>query len=159
VNTSCKWLQRLWAVGGLLAVLAASTAFALERGVTGAGIAYVSGGVGESEQQALREGAPAYSLWLTTATRSGGAFLAGVRVRIVEAGSRHPVLEHTTDGPWLFVALPPGRYDVEASFRDGEAAPWQVQKTSVQVTAATSQHRLTLFFEAADQPIPRGEKP
>jgi hypothetical protein len=91
---------------------AAIPAQAIDRGASSTGIAFVTGGVGYSELQSLNDERKGYSFWLTTAAKGSGAYLAAVRVRIIDSKTRLPVLEQTMDGPWLFAALPHGRYDI-----------------------------------------------
>ncbi len=76
-------------------------------------IAYVSGGVGEEEVQAIKGLIRQYPLELQF-VRSDGAFLAGSQVKIVDAKGK-TVLEVTTDGPYLLAKLPPGSYKVTAT--------------------------------------------
>jgi hypothetical protein len=81
------------------------------------GIAYVTGGVGTDEQQALRKVGRADDLQLVFARRDGD-YLADVAVTITGAGGKQ-VLKTVSDGPWLFAELPPGRYAIAAEF-DGQ---------------------------------------
>lgn len=97
-----------------LALASAIPAGATVRGTTPDGIAWVSGGVGASEKTELQAARGEFSFWLTTAALRSGAHLDGVRVRIRDAERQRLVLEVVMDGPWLFAALPVGRYEVEA---------------------------------------------
>ena len=56
-------------------------AHALERATTADGLAYASGGVGQTDRMEMQEEKNRYSLWLTAATRGTGAYLAAVQVR------------------------------------------------------------------------------
>ena len=125
-------------------------AAAMERGTSPAGVAYVSGGVSHEEQQALQTQRPAYSFWLTTAARRTGAHLAGVRVRIREADSKRLVLEHVMDGPWLFAALPLGRYEVEAILHAEDQGRIEVQRGITTIHAA-DHHQMLLYFTTSDE--------
>ncbi|HEX6362585.1 MAG TPA: carboxypeptidase regulatory-like domain-containing protein [Albitalea sp.] len=99
------------------AVLACGAAWAAQEGVTPAGVRYLSGGVSEEEAAVLQSRRGEYTLWVVAAARGSGAYLADVAVRIVDAkGST--VFEGVTDGPWLMVDLPLGRYVVEARLGD-----------------------------------------
>lgn len=103
-----------------------------------------------------------YSFLLTTAIKRSGAYLSGVRVRIVDAGNRKSVLEHTLDGPWPFITLPPGRYEVEARYRESEGSPEQTIRKTTDLRPG-EHHRMMLYFEGADEagsgnglsPVPR----
>jgi hypothetical protein len=137
---------------------ALSAANAIERGATSTGIAYVSGGVGHSELTALYEEKKRYSFWLTTAAKRSGSYLAAVQVRILNARTRQPVLEHTMDGPWLFVALPVGRYDVEASYYQIGKGPVQTQKQITTIHPGDN-HQMVLYFDTDDQLGPENQTP
>jgi formylmethanofuran dehydrogenase subunit E len=91
-------------------------------------VAYRSGGVGHSSQEAMLAVQNDYSLKLVFA-QEGGAFLAQVEVRI-SAADGTVVLTTTTDGPWLLVDLPAGEYAVAATYRE------QTEELRVQVPAS-----------------------
>jgi hypothetical protein len=125
------------------------SAYAVERGTTNTGINYVSGGVGQTELVQLNEEKMRYSFWLTTATKRSGSYLAAVRVRILNASTHQPVLEHTMEGPWFFAALPTGSYDVEASYAEASDRPVQVQKKSTTIHPG-DHHQMVLYFDTPD---------
>lgn len=77
------------------------------------GIDYRSGGIGQAEQQAMREARDDYSLGMTFATRQG-AYVADVDVMVKNA-SGDVMLTQQSQGPMLLVDLPAGRYTVEAT--------------------------------------------
>ena len=106
-----KHVQILCAAAGLCASAAAGAA---TTGTSVAGHPYISGGVGDSEQRALRADRGRYSLWAVTAARGSGAFLADVWVRVTDQRQR-TVFDGALDGPWLMIDLPRGRYTVEAT--------------------------------------------
>lgn len=83
-------------------------------------VAYLTGGVGQSEAHAMQAAAPGYPLQMEFVEHEAGqnAFLAGVRVSIENSRGRE-VLGTTTEGPFLFVDLPAGRYTIVAE--NGEA--------------------------------------
>jgi hypothetical protein len=135
---------------GLFALLALHNVQALEAGRTTGGIDYASGGVGDSERASLLEQKSHFSFWLNTATKGSGAYLSGVRVRILDLRNKQPVLEYTMDGPWLFAALPPGRYQIEASYQDGASAPEQMVKKVTTVGAGKTPRQMMLYFSSAD---------
>jgi hypothetical protein len=129
----------------LLVVLALSLppAGAMVRGTTVLGGAFVSGGAGSEEMGALTGEKAQYALAILTAAKGSGAFLADVQIRITDANAR-PVLDTVMDGPWLLVALPAGRYLVEAVLNA------KVQKAIVSVSAG--EHLQTVFyFDTGDQ--------
>lgn len=78
------------------------------------GVAFVSGGVGEDELNALAAVAAKYSLKLVFAEKEGGAFLSDVQVSIEDAKGRR-LIDATSEGPWFLADLKPGRYRLTAS--------------------------------------------
>lgn len=74
-------------------------------------VVFLSGGVGQAEQQAIHN-TKGYDLRMVL-TRPDGAYLADVDVRIKDASGR-TVLDTTTNGPFLLAQLPPGRYRIRA---------------------------------------------
>jgi hypothetical protein len=105
-------------VAALLAVaclLVPAAVAALESGKTAQGWAYAWGGASHEELTELHSRRGDYSLWVVTAAMKTGAYLADVQVRIRDRKDKRVVFEQTIDGPWLFVALPLGSYEVEAT--------------------------------------------
>lgn len=92
-------------------IVASEAGVAATRAVQN-GIAYITGGVGSDEADALRSVASQYNLRLTFVSRRG-QFLSDVDVEIV-GPSGASVLTTRTLGPYLYVALPAGRYQVAA---------------------------------------------
>jgi hypothetical protein len=78
------------------------------------GIDYVTGGIGDSEQQALQEMASDFNLGLIFAVRESGNYLNDIDVQIQDSAGEL-VLETTSKGPMLYADLEPGSYNVEAS--------------------------------------------
>jgi hypothetical protein len=76
-------------------------------------IPYVSGGVGDEEQQALETMVARFNLKLIFA-RSSGEYLADIQVRILDHQG-NTVLQANSGGPWFYTSLPPGIYTVQAS--------------------------------------------
>lgn len=130
------------------ALAAALSAGATVRGTTPGGIAWATGGVGETEKTELRAQRVNYSFWLTTASLRSGAHLDSARVRIRELASKELVLELVMDGPWLFAALPVGRYEVEAIV--------QMDNGRLLIERGTStihpgdRHEMVLYFATGD---------
>lgn len=98
-----------------LAISAESAAVTAYR--NDAGIAYMSGGVGEEERDAMRSLAGDYNLRLVFAGKDG-AYLADVKVGIRDAAG-HDILSAVSNGPWFFAKLPSGRYKIHADI-DGK---------------------------------------
>jgi hypothetical protein len=80
------------------------------------GTAFMSGGVGQEERARMLKMAQGYDLKLEFADRHGG-YLSDVKVTVDDQHGKQ-ILRTTTAGPWLYVELPQGKYDVKASFGD-----------------------------------------
>lgn len=83
-------------------------------------IRYFSAGVGVEERQAEY---PPFSLKLVF-TAGGRPYLSGVDVTIhpAKGGAAIIISREQVEGPWLFVDLPPGTYDVSATSGGHEQA-------------------------------------
>lgn len=79
---------------------------------TADGIAFIEGGIGEEELSVLEAEQSDYALTVRTAARRSGAYLADVHLRIRDAEG-HVAFERQLQAPWLLIALPPGRYEIE----------------------------------------------
>lgn len=138
------------------ALLAGPPASAVTRGSTPQGVAYESGGIGDEELVAMRADFPKFDLWVTTAARKSGAWLAGVRVNVRDAHGQL-VLSVDTDGPWLLAQLPPGTYDVEASVISQPAERLQVQRQRTEVDGKALR-QVILYFDTGDEVSPEHEE-
>lgn len=76
------------------------------------GVPYVSGGVGQDQQQALQALERRFNLKLVFATQ-GGAYLSEVGV-VIRNQRNDIVLQVESQGPWLYLKLPPGGYRAQA---------------------------------------------
>jgi hypothetical protein len=81
---------------------------------------FITGGIGVDEARAMRAERAHYPLALTFAQHFDGRdrFLSGVHVEIHDTDGV-PLLCATSDGPYLFVDLPAGRYRVSAATGGG----------------------------------------
>jgi hypothetical protein len=83
------------------------------------------------------------------AAKGSGAYLADVDVSIASLPQRTPVLETRTEGPLLLAALPPGRYEISASFSDVRpGAATQVKRTVVVPRQGLAQ--AVVYFDTGD---------
>jgi hypothetical protein len=89
-------------------------AIVITRGKTAQGFVYLSGGVGADERLALEERAKAFNVKLVFAD-ADGAYVANVQLEIAD-GKGEAILSTTTTGPWFYIQLPPGIYNVKATF-------------------------------------------
>lgn len=134
-NTVHRWMRVAATVAAVAAVAAlGSTAAANEtpEPATQNGIAYVTGGVGQDEVDALRAAASKYNLRMMFASRSG-EYLSDVDVTI-RAAAAQPVLTVRTRGPFLYARLPAGQYRIDARYGSAE------QRRSVRVPARGGVH-------------------
>lgn len=138
-------LARRMLVWGLVAPLAvlATSAGARQEGRTADGWPYVSGGVPHEDLLALHAQRDAFSLWVVTAAKKTGAFLADVRVTVRDERQR-VVFDGALDGPWLFIDLPPGRYDVQAG-----RGPERLRRSSS--IHPGDHHQLVFYFDTDDE--------
>lgn len=83
-------------------------------GATDQGFRFMSGGVGLEERRIMESWGADYNLRLAFAEASGD-YLSGVKV-VVEDQDGKELISTTTNGPWLYVKLPAGKYDVKATF-------------------------------------------
>jgi hypothetical protein len=128
---------------GLLAG-AGPAAWAATRGLTPWGMAFATGGVTSDERESLRADYADRRLWVVTAVRGSGEYLSDARVVVRELhDGQRALFERRLDGPWLFMDLPLGRYEVEVRFGDA------VQRREVTVRAG-DHHKLVFYFDVPD---------
>jgi hypothetical protein len=134
-------------VGGVAALLLAGAGFADKDG-SGA-VRFESGGATYEAFDEMNQRANDYSLKLLLAAKGSGAYLADVDVSIVSLPQRENVLQHHTEGPLLLAALPPGRYEISASFPDVRpGAPTTVKRTVIVPRSGIAQ--TVLYFDTGD---------
>jgi len=134
-------------IGAALGATASSGAAFAELGGTSAqGHPFVSGGISEGGREALQERMGGADLWIVTAARGTGAYLADVRVAVTDNNGTR-VIDTKLDGPWLIAELDPGRYTVTADFG--------AQHLVKEMTIGRGNLRRTYFyFEADAGPMP-----
>jgi hypothetical protein len=79
------------------------------------GIAFISGGVGLEEREILKEMGKEYSLKLMFSDKKG-EYLSNIIVKIFDPKGKS-ILTTVSNGPWLFIDLPFGKYNLEAGFK------------------------------------------
>jgi hypothetical protein len=100
-------------------------AFAISAGALGiavalhafAAVAYISGGPGNAEVQAMKREGRSFPLDLVFTEGVQSAYLQDVEVTIRDAAGK--VLVHTVSGPIMLVRLPSGVYRVSAASKAG----------------------------------------
>lgn len=93
--------------------------------VTTGEITYISGGVGICEASAIRSVLNDYPLSLVFIQKLGNReeFIADVKVQIQDR-YRHLLLDVTTEGPYMLMTLPKGKYLIIAEFNDVIKQQW-----------------------------------
>ena len=101
-------------------------------------VTYITGGVGQTEADAIKHVAKYYPLELEFLLKAKpkDEYLSDVKVRIKDAHDRM-VLNLTADGPFLLAKMPAGKYTVSAE-RNGN-----IEHREVQVAA--KEHRRIVF--------------
>jgi hypothetical protein len=146
---SCKILA---AAAALVVGLSVSPSGSAQNSATGraeSDIQVLSGGVGENERAKLAEQAVGHNLKLVF-TMSTGNYVAEVPFQISRGGKT--LVEETAKGPWAFVKLPPGTYNVTATY-DGKTHTKQVS------VPQSGQKRLAFVWPATERVAeqPRGK--
>jgi hypothetical protein len=87
-------------------------------------IAWMSGGVGDEALDDMRKVAAAYNVQLVFSDR-GSSYLAAIPFTVARLapGNSQPIYSAVSDGPLLYLKLPPGSYQIAAEI-DGV---WQSQ--------------------------------
>lgn len=141
-------LQR-WAAA-TAASLALASAAALAAPPASLDVSVRSGGVSTEDFAALNSRASDYALKMIFAAKHSGAYLADVDVVVRSLPRREVVLEHRTEGPLLLAKLPPGRYEVVASY--GQVLPGAPTRQVRQVTIAPkSLAQMVVYFDTGDE--------
>ena len=88
-------------------------------------ITFLSGGVSQRERKNLQEMGKGYSLKLMFSNKKG-EYLSDVTVKISDQRDE-TILTTVSNGPWFFINLPSGTYDLEVSFRKNRKRISQVK--------------------------------
>ena len=110
---------------------------------TSTGLAYLTGGVTPQELKAIATQRSQFSFSLVARSSLSGGPVADAQVRIIDASGKQ-VLDAAMDGPWLLVAIAPGRYQVTVTFQD------ETLRRDVDVPA-TGQRELAVSFRSATE--------
>lgn len=120
------------------------------RGRTDAGVAILSGGNTVDDRVVMHAERDRYSLWVATVARPSGAYLSDVRLRITNLADKSVAFERTLEGPWLMLALPAGKYELTATFRDEGARQDQTLTSRVTVAKAGQRQAVLRFDSTAE---------
>ncbi|HJV96936.1 MAG TPA: hypothetical protein VJ608_12900 [Albitalea sp.] len=125
-----------------------SSAFVV-RGQTEGGLAYLSGGISTEDRTTMYAERGHYSLWVATVAKGSGAYLSDAQLRIVDLKGKVVVLERTMDGPWFFLALPAGRYEITATVPADSADAAQTLTTRVDIARSGQRQAVLRFVSSA----------
>jgi hypothetical protein len=122
LNSKGMWPVLFLGMPLVFLLTASPAAFAREltegivKGTTEQGYQFMSGGAGTDERNEMMQQANQYDLALAFAARSGD-YLSDVKVVVTDQRGKQ-VVNMTTAGPLFYVDLPPGRYNVKATYGD-----------------------------------------
>jgi len=105
------------------------------------GIAYISGGVGAEESQAILDEAKRWPLLLELSQLEGGrgVWIFGAMIQIQNTQNQI-IFEASANGPFILINLPAGDYQLAASYQG------VVQKRSINLKPSASQ-KINLFWK------------
>jgi hypothetical protein len=138
--------RKLLALVGVAATWASATVLALEPlQIEHQGeVTFVTGGVGDREQDAVREQAPNYDLEVTLASAETGAYLAGVQLTVRDA-TNQVVLDTVSRGPVLLANLPRGTYELSAS-----SEGWSTERRRLEIGTEREVVHVAMQPESSD---------
>ena len=148
-----KTLHR-WALAAAVAGFAGLTFAGAAHAAGEATVPYRSGGASMDEFAEMNRLAGDYNMKLVLAAKGSGAYLADVDVTVRSLPGRQVVLETRTEGPLLLAALPPGRYEVSASYADVLPGTPTTQTRVVQITQSAQNSvpaQLVMYFDTGDK--------
>jgi hypothetical protein len=109
-------LVRAALIGAALAVTAPAFAQALPAPQTQNGVSFITGGAGRDKVEAFRQAAGDFNL-RATFSQTDGAFIANVNVELRDAQGK-TLVTTKTEGPFFFAKVPPGTYEMVATYGD-----------------------------------------
>ncbi|WP_258168470.1 carboxypeptidase-like regulatory domain-containing protein [Paraburkholderia sp. BL21I4N1] len=103
-------------------------------------ISYLSGGIGSDQSSAIKSVMNAYPLVLefVGSTNAGNDYLADVPVQISDSHG-NDLLNTQSDGPFMLVSLPHGRYNLTATYNG------KTEHRRVNVTDTTHAHAIFMW--------------
>jgi hypothetical protein len=106
-----------------------------------AGIAYISGGVGEEETNAILSEAKQWPvlLELSQIENGRGVWIFGAQIKVIDS-QKKVIFDAQADGPYMLINLESGDYQIQASYQGVD------QKRSVSVKAGTPQ-KIVIFWK------------
>ena len=103
-------------------------AIIVTEGKSPQGFPYMHGGVGSDEREYMEERGKSYNVRFAFADKRG-PYLAGVRI-VLEGENRIEIVNIVSDGPWFYIQLPTGTYNLKATFgpKTNELKAFKVSK-------------------------------
>jgi hypothetical protein len=103
-------------------------------------IEFLSGGVGSDEAQAIKAVSAQWPLTLEFAvnTQPRADYAAGIKVTVRDARG-NTALQATSNGPFLLMRLPPGRYSVDAVYAG------QSKRETITLAQGQAQHKIFIW--------------
>lgn len=139
-----------WAATAAAGLTLAGAAAAANLPANPPAVSVRSGGVSVDEFADLNRQASNYSLKLILAAKRSGAYLADVDVVVRALPSRQVVLEHRSEGPLVLATLPPGRYEVVASY--GQVLPGApTTNTRIVTISPSALAQMVMYFDTGDE--------
>ena len=86
-----------------------------QQQITPSGIEYITGGIGDEENDKMNAVRKDYDVHMTFAHPKTGSYISGVKVTI-KNDKNVIVLDRVLSGPHFFINLEKGKYIIEASF-------------------------------------------
>jgi hypothetical protein len=112
---SVVWIFSCTLVGTVAGQTSMENPPGILRGIAEQGFAYMTGGIGSAERETMDSWAGSYNLKLAFAETSG-VYISDVELLIEKNGRQ--LVRATTNGPWFYIKLPPGKYFVKATHED-----------------------------------------
>ena len=105
------------------------------------GIAYISGGVGEEETNAILSEAKQWPLLLELSQieNGRGVWIFGAQIKIIDS-QKKAIFDVQADGPYMLINLESGDYQIQASYQGVG------QKRSISVKSGTPQ-KIVIFWK------------
>jgi hypothetical protein len=154
IRTIHRWAAAAAAAAAGLAVATASLAPAAAGAANAPGVAVQSGGVSVDEFAELNRRASDYQLKLILAAKHSGAYLADVDIVVRALPARTVVLEHRSQGPLVLAQLPPGRYEVTATYGPVRPGTPTSHTRIVTVPPSRSLAQMVMYFDTGDEVSP-----
>ncbi len=110
----------------------ANAVFAQVQPQTYESVQYITGGIGNAEQNEMKSAQKDYNLHMTFSAIKDQAFLSDVAVQITDKDSKK-VFEAANTGPYLNVKLPDGKYELTATYKG------EVRKHAFTLTAGKTE--------------------